>query len=192
MVTETTASALRHGVVGDGTASTVSADHSSAGSLLLSTEADDALPVISNGTFVGETVHGVPASLFMTGALAFQTNQPVSATQMFGQVIQVANVPLTNIFGNSLGQITEQLFTVFSYRNGFPDATNLVKLFPEDIWNNAMQDWLLLSSHAATADAGTSPKTLEHPAAGQQANVVDRAFAQLADEADDFSDWSSF
>ncbi len=57
-----------------------------------------ALAAFSNGAFAGETAHPLPASLVVSGLLAFQTNGvPITAAPLAGQVVQIANAPLTSL-----------------------------------------------------------------------------------------------
>jgi hypothetical protein len=172
----------------------VSVSEESAGStsLLLGAEANDGLAVMSNGSVAGEAaaLHTVPASVVVTGALAFQTS---AASPLAGQVIQITNLPVVNaILGdNTPQQLMDRLFLAVAR---WPDA-------PADeaqgaFWDNATrgQDWLAIRTPSVTATrTDESVATVDQQAAEQQAvsdrtAVVDEVFAQLADDADDFGD----
>jgi hypothetical protein len=169
-------------------------------SLLLGSESGDELAFISNGAVAGETatVHAVPASVIVTGALTFQSNQSsVAATQVAGQMFQVGNAPLVNAIlgGNSPQQLADRLFLALARGT---DALALSEvsafdLFQDNLRDVAIQhpDWLAMISQSATpaieASAGTAAEnTTSGQAVSDHLAVVDKVFAQLADETDDF------
>jgi len=155
------------------------------------------LALLTNGTR-GETGHGIPADLVVSGALAFQSNQPsVAAIQPAGQVFQIGNAPLANaILGaHSPQQLADRLFLALARGTDAlalseASAFNLFQDNPRDV---AAQhpDWLAMISQSATpaieASAGTAT---ENTTFGQDVSdhlaVVDKVFAELADDSDDF------
>ena len=90
---------------------TPAASEETGSALVLGSETGDELAFISNGAVAGDTatLHAVPASVIVTGALAFQGNQSAVA----GQVFQIGTAPALNslLYGNSPRQLAaNQLF----------------------------------------------------------------------------------
>jgi hypothetical protein len=173
-------------------------------SLLLGSESGDELAFISNGAVAGETatVHAVPAGVIVTGALSFQSNQSsVAATQPAGQVFQIGNAPLvsTLLSGNSPQQLADRLFLALARGTDALVEFNSLSLFQDNPRDVAAQhpNWLAMISQSARpaieASAGTP---VENTTTGQRASdhiaVVDKVFAQLADDSDDFSDFGDY
>jgi len=175
----------------------VSQEHAGSRSLLLDSEADDTLVVMSNGSVAGDTVYNGPASLVVTGALAFQNNQPVAATQLVGQVFQIANLPLLNSLmqGNTTEQFVDRLFLALSrgtdaVASDFDSLTTV----PTNFWDSVVQDWMVIPSQSAdhaSADEGAAQSQAVQSEAGSVA-VVDQVFAGLMDETDDFTDLGGY
>ena len=170
-------------------------------SLLLGSESGDELAFISNGAVAGETatVHAVPASVIVTGALSFQSNQSsVAATQAAGQVFQIGNAPLVNaILGtHSPQQLADRLFLALARGTDALAEFNSLSLFQNNLRDVAAQhpDWLALASRSATESSADT--LVSDGAAGQAVSnhlaVVDKIFAQLADDSDDFSDFGEY
>jgi hypothetical protein len=166
----------------------------SAGSLLGS-EAHDALAVMSNGATAGETApaHATPASLIVTGALAFQNNaMAVAATQIAGQVFQVGNAALVSTLlqtGASPQQLMDRVFLAMARYNSAEQAQ-------DNVWDgsNLRQDWLATPTQTPAAatdtDAGATAdqRTADQQAIAERIAAVDQVFARFADETDDFLD----
>jgi hypothetical protein len=163
----------------------------SAGSLLLGSEAHDALAVLSNGAVAGETAaaHAVPANLIVTGALAFQGNAAaVAATQIAGQVFQVGNAALYSTLllnGTSPQQLADRLFLALARFSNADQAQ-------DNLWDGTglKQDWLAIPMQTP-AVANDAAVTADQRAADQQAAreriaVVDQVFALMADDMNDF------
>src|SRR5207248_565715 len=147
---------------------------------------DDSVVVLSNGAVAGDMVHGVPANMAVTGALAFQSNQLVAATQAASQVFQIGSLPLfqTLLNGNSSEQFVDRLFLALS--RGTDVATDLDSLttMPTNFWDSVVQDWMVVPTQPASlemqfedaaAGAVNSQGTQEH-AGAERVAVVDQVF----------------
>ena len=136
----------------------------------------------------------MPANLIVTGALAFQSNAAaLAATQPAGQVFQLSNVPvLSAALGSTTPQqLMDRLFLALARWTDAPADQG-----QETFWSNAVkgEDWLAIPATRTEARAEISAVTQDQQAADQQAvsdriAVVDKVFAQLVDETDDFSDF---
>jgi hypothetical protein len=166
----------------------------SAGSLLGS-EAHDALAVMSNGAAAGDTApaHVLPASLIVTGALAFQRNaMAVAATQIASQLFQVGNGPLVNTLlqnGASPQQLVDRLFLALARYSTAEEAQ-------DNVWDgsNLRQDWLAIPAQTPSvatdseAAGALDQKVADQQTVAERIAVVDQVFARFADETDDFGD----
>ena len=159
---------------------------------LLGTEANDALAVMSNGTVAGEEApHMVPANLIVTGALAFQSNATLAATQLAGQVFQLSNVPvLSAALGSTTPQqLMDRLFLAMArWTDGPPDQS------ADTFWTNVAkgEDWLAIPTTPVETRAESSAATDQQASeqvVSERITVVDKVFAQMVDETDDFSDF---
>jgi len=191
-------SSAAHGEVIEHTAH-VSEEHVSSHSLLLGSEADDTFVVMSNGTVAGETVYGTPANVVVTGALAFQNNQVMAATQLIGQVFQIANLPMVNglVQGNTADQFVDRLFLALARgTDAVASDFDAVTAAPGNFWDTVVQDWMVIPSQPAALQTQSDASAVESESIEQtgadRIAVVDQVFAGLVDETDDFSDLGGY
>ena len=176
---------------------TLNVSEDTGSSLLLGSESGDELAFISNGAVAGETatVHAVPAGVLVTGGLAFQSNQPALAATQVAGTFQIGNAPLVNAIlgGNSPQQLADRLFLALARGTDALAEVSAFNLFQDNPRDVPAQhpDWLAMISQSATpaieASAGTAPEnTTSGQAVSDHLAVVDKFFAQLADDTDDF------
>ena len=162
-------------------------------------ETKEAFVVLSNVAVPGETVHNVLTGLIVAGALAVQTN---STMQPAGQLFQIGNWPLSNmlLYQSSPAQIVvNRLFQAMARMTDAPVDQNLLELLRNSVdnltWDSLTQNWLHTPSQFSSF---VSPNELDaadvdRQGANQQTGayqnaVVERLFADLANEMDDFND----
>ncbi len=173
-------------------------------SLLVGSEGGDgaALVVLSNGVVAGESasVHTVPVNLIVTGALAFQTNtNPVAATQLSGQVMQVANISWLNLLNVSGQQsAAERMFLATARGTDAPtELGQLSQSLNGLLWGMAAPqlDWLVDPAQTITAprqqDSADGTADQQSSVDSDRIAVVDQVFAEFANETDDFGDLGS-
>src|SRR5262249_26415144 len=112
--------------------------------------------------------------------------------QLAGQVFQLSNVPvLSAAFGSTTPQqLMDGMFLALAWR-----ADAQAEQTQEVFWTNAVkgEDWLAIPTTAGEMQRESSTVEQGQQAADQQAvwdriAVMDKVFAQVVDETDDFSD----
>src|SRR4029077_14918572 len=156
-------------------------------------EANDMLGVISNGAVIDGTAapHPVQASLLVSGALAFQTNR-LAPSPLAGQVFQLVN-PLVNASRTDyqFDLLEPDGLTIRPTGTNAPAEVNGLGGFQVTLWDipaRRQNDAPLAIRPATMAMDGGAPEVLEQQAVSIHNAVLDKAFAQLADEMDDFGD----
>ncbi len=169
---------------------------------LLESDVNEATPlgVLSNGTVAGETPfvsHTVPASLIVTGALAFQPGAQPTATSI-GQVIQIGNAPLLVSFSSGMNSrdLVDKLFQAWSRKAEAPAENDSPSVWSRSMnWDALQLDWLpmLNQSQETEASKGDATSSADESAASPAVDLdstaaLDDIFARMADDMDDFSD----
>jgi hypothetical protein len=135
--------------------------------------------------------------LVVTGALAFQNNaMAVAATQIAGQVFQVASASLVSTLiqsGAGPQQLADRAFLALA-------RYSTAEQGQDNLWEgaNLTQDWLAIPTQtpaAATdndAAATAGQKAMDQQqAAAERIAVMDQVFALMADDGDDFADFGA-
>jgi hypothetical protein len=134
----------------------------------------------------------------VTGALAFQTNVTAIATAQLASQLFQAGSPTVNMIqkSNSPQQLADRLFLALARATDASTDLNPLNLSLDVLRDGAalQPDWLAGQCPPAGARPGMFADASYQQATDQKAGtdrigVVDKVFAQLANDMDDFSDF---
>ncbi len=157
---------------------------------------------LSNGAMSGDvaTVRSSPASLTVTGMLAFQPNGQGSAVQQLSnQLVQIASALVSNLNAVNIvsPRTADRLFSASIH--GPDNVADLNWLDPLSnsvdalIWDGLKQDWLANPSNQGTTSETQNSQVdasqgVQGSDQGDPDAVLERVFADLANESEDFND----